>query len=819
MHPLDLSTLRERSLTDSDCFNTAETACSARLPPHSTLSVQLHPFPAPTSPTLASTTPQPVPGGGPFKLKLKVGGASAAPPAAAPALAYAPPPPAAPQYGAASAYGQGGYGQPGGTVATYGASGVRGDDDEGGERASASKYRKLKRKYLEAVESRDDASLALHRAQKLIHRLREDKAALLDRVVQLEVAAGLTSHDVSVTRDETLRNERELAFPLLHPPSEPSLADRPLKPPVIRTDTDLSNPNYNKPIGPEPLPHTFPPRHRSHHLRTAIAAQKLRDEHDAQRAAHGLGKPSFPAVAVLGLRGSTVAANVERALAGEAFEGASDAPAARANKRRRESFTGVARGGGGRARTSASAAAPEALAPPPPAPVMHLPNPFAAIGAAIPVGSTMARNNAEALAASSAPAPIPVELAPTPVVEPSPAATPAPGGYDDDAMDGEEEDGGGYVDNDDAEDYKPSAKERRAAGGSRKSEGLTGQARPKKVRVHGVTSATHQIPPIARGEDGTPYLPVTVGVMIIRNLGAVDQRENYHTERYIFPVGYEATRRYLSMVDSVETAEYVCRVVDGGSNGPRFEIHPSDQPGVILAGGTPTAPWSQVVRTANKIRDKQHSGSVSGPDYFGFSANLVKAMIQELPGANQVKGYIWQQFVENPALAAANTGGNARRESTFGKRSSRRRSGRDQTSMSPGPEDGIEVGDVSTGGYEGDYAVDGGGVGDYNSPVTGGYVDEYSPVGSPVAYGGADFGPNSIRHLLAAAQPADPYAIPPAMPGDLAVGGLDPFLAVTAAAAAATPAFDPYAIPPVQNGMLDPAFANFANDPYAIGPQ
>lgn len=107
------------------------------------------------------------------------------------------------------------------------------------------------------------------------------------------------------------------------------------------------------------------------------------------------------------------------------------------------------------------------------------------------------------------------------------------------------------------------------------------------------------------------------------------------------------------MIDRTDTVEYVCRIVDGG-NAPRFEIAPADQPGMLITAGTPTGAWTQVVKAANLIRQRNHSNSVSGPEYTGLAHNVVKALIQELPGARASPAYIWQQFVEepNPALIA-----------------------------------------------------------------------------------------------------------------------------------------------------------------------
>lgn len=82
------------------------------------------------------------------------------------------------------------------------------------------------------------------------------------------------------------------------------------------------------------------------------------------------------------------------------------------------------------------------------------------------------------------------------------------------------------------------------------------------------------------------------------------------------------------MIHPEDTVEYTSRIVDGGSGAPRFEIDASDQPGVIISAGTPTGAWAQIVRTANALRNRQHSNSVSGPDYYGLAQNVIKALIQ-----------------------------------------------------------------------------------------------------------------------------------------------------------------------------------------------
>lgn len=66
--------------------------------------------------------------------------------------------------------------------------------------------------------------------------------------------------------------------------------------------------------------------------------------------------------------------------------------------------------------------------------------------------------------------------------------------------------------------------------------------RPKRLKAHTVTSGNHNIPIVPRDKKGKPMLPLNVGIMTVISLGEVCMREHFHTERYIFPVGYEVTR-------------------------------------------------------------------------------------------------------------------------------------------------------------------------------------------------------------------------------------------------------------------------------------
>jgi hypothetical protein len=110
------------------------------------------------------------------------------------------------------------------------------------------------------------------------------------------------------------------------------------------------------------------------------------------------------------------------------------------------------------------------------------------------------------------------------------------------------------------------------------------------------------------------------------------------------PIISHSYRRYASTLDPNKEIDYICTIIEGES-GPLFQIASEESQRPVVAG-TSTGAWSVIVRAANNIRNRSHSNSVSGPDFFGFGQNIIKHLIQQLPNANKLQHYIWQNFVE-----------------------------------------------------------------------------------------------------------------------------------------------------------------------------
>ncbi|KAF9427259.1 hypothetical protein BGZ76_002400, partial [Entomortierella beljakovae] len=189
-----------------------------------------------------------------------------------------------------------------------------------------------------------------------------------------------------------------------------------------------------------------------------------------------------------------------------------------------------------------------------------------------------------------------------------------------------------------------------------------GSATQKPKRIHqtnkqrpGLAKA-RKVQTIERDENGNIKFPVTVGIITILDIGRViHDREAFHNDRYIWPVGYKMSRLYNSMINQQGLTTYTCSVIDDG-DAPKFQIDAGDQPGKPIIAGTATGAWTHVVKAANAIRKRDHSNSASGPDYYGFSNATIAKMIQDLPGVEKCESYIMQRFEESLSTNSSRAG-------------------------------------------------------------------------------------------------------------------------------------------------------------------
>lgn len=173
---------------------------------------------------------------------------------------------------------------------------------------------------------------------------------------------------------------------------------------------------------------------------------------------------------------------------------------------------------------------------------------------------------------------------------------------------------------------------------------VVNSSRPKRMRKDPVESKLRRVQPLERDANGQYILPARVGIITVHSLGKVVPIPTYHNDRYIWPPGFKISRTYLSMVNPTLNTTYTCSVEENGEQGPKFRVIAEDSPDNPIVANSATGVWTAIVKSANEIRNREHSNSASGPDYYGFTHATIAKMIQDLPNADQCENYVWQKF-------------------------------------------------------------------------------------------------------------------------------------------------------------------------------
>lgn len=159
------------------------------------------------------------------------------------------------------------------------------------------------------------------------------------------------------------------------------------------------------------------------------------------------------------------------------------------------------------------------------------------------------------------------------------------------------------------------------------------------------------VQPIPLDMTGRPVFPIVLGGLTVHSLGeVVSDRPDYHTEEFIFPVGFCSTRVYGSLLDPEKKCVYTCKVLDGGTL-PRFEIVPDNDPGAPLVGSSASECHSLLLRRINMaVGIDVVNTQGRGPDFFGFAHPTIQNLIQSSPGTRKCSSYRWSKFEVNRAI-------------------------------------------------------------------------------------------------------------------------------------------------------------------------
>jgi len=139
-------------------------------------------------------------------------------------------------------------------------------------------------------------------------------------------------------------------------------------------------------------------------------------------------------------------------------------------------------------------------------------------------------------------------------------------------------------------------------------------------------------------KEGRPIMPLKIGnSLTIHCLGEViHDIPAFHSDKYIWPVGYKASRSYMSLLNPLKRTEYLCEI-KYGERRPVFQVTPMDCPDQALTAHSASGVWSKLIKKLNDVRTeaqgKRTMTTISGPEYYGLSLPQIRRLIWELPNA------------------------------------------------------------------------------------------------------------------------------------------------------------------------------------------
>lgn len=181
----------------------------------------------------------------------------------------------------------------------------------------------------------------------------------------------------------------------------------------------------------------------------------------------------------------------------------------------------------------------------------------------------------------------------------------------------------------------------------KKSESSTLERRPSTLKPRRPSIKSNKkkfVQPIPLDNNGRPIFPIELGRLTIHSLGeVVFDRQEFHSEDAIYPVGYVSTRIYGSLKNPTVKCVYTCKISDDGET-PIFEIACDDESPSIV-GDTPDICHTLLLQ---KINDSLSLNVVStrprGNEFFGLTHPTVLHLLQSSPGTRKCINYKWTRF-------------------------------------------------------------------------------------------------------------------------------------------------------------------------------
>lgn len=122
-------------------------------------------------------------------------------------------------------------------------------------------------------------------------------------------------------------------------------------------------------------------------------------------------------------------------------------------------------------------------------------------------------------------------------------------------------------------------------------------------------------------------------------------KPSFHTERYIYPIGFKSSRQSPSITNPGVKAKWFSEIINVEDT-PLFRVWQEGSSDIFFEGPTPTAAWVKALKASKH----DSNPSISGPDSFLLTNHIVAYFIQKMPGASACKNYIMKKYDDDPIV-------------------------------------------------------------------------------------------------------------------------------------------------------------------------
>lgn len=162
------------------------------------------------------------------------------------------------------------------------------------------------------------------------------------------------------------------------------------------------------------------------------------------------------------------------------------------------------------------------------------------------------------------------------------------------------------------------------------------------------------VPDKDSGESDSTFF-YRAGSLVVHSVGEIEQEmDGFHSEDYIMPPGYIATRIFWSTVHPKSRTVYVMKIEKSSNGKPLFSITPADNAGGKLKSHSVNTVYGQLVEKVKEVNNEYFSHGdlfsklpterlsrkkafgLNGPQFFGFGVNFIRKMLEYSPGVEAV---------------------------------------------------------------------------------------------------------------------------------------------------------------------------------------